>query len=150
MKEKSKDETIIDEIERELEDELGIERIIPDPPIPPPMKSCPEGTIPKKPIPPKNIVSREGKKPFIKCEFKLNKLSNGKLRLNKSNKAIGGVVSGILRYFDIEDEGIVFLTRALLTIAFFVGLGSLLPLYLVAWFIIPNEVGNSEIEDMFK
>ena len=54
---------------------------------------------------------------------------------------IGGVASGLARYFDVD---VVVARIALVTLAF-LGIG--VPIYLAAWLLVPDESSESSVAD---
>ena len=59
---------------------------------------------------------------------------NNNIRRDTNNMVIGGVCSGIGRYFDIDP---VFIRLIWAALFFFLGIGALF--YILCWFIIPEE-----------
>lgn len=59
-----------------------------------------------------------------------------KLYRSKDNKAIGGVIAGVVKYFEWDiDPNIVRILYVLLSLGYGVGI----IVYLIAWIIIPLE-----------
>ena len=63
-------------------------------------------------------------------------------RLTRSDdRKLGGVAAGLAEYVDLDPT----LMRVLFVVAFFIGLGTIVLVYLALWFIIP-EADEDEIE----
>lgn len=64
-----------------------------------------------------------------------------KLTRSTSDKIIGGVCSGLAKYFEID----VNIVRAIFAIGAVLGAGSFALIYVALWVVLPDETGKSMI-----